>query len=34
MSKAEEYLRKNVKDILQPMIKEIVQENPSDPVNN
>ena len=34
MSKAEEYLKKNVKEILQPMLKKIIQENPSEPVNN
>ena len=32
MSKAEEYLKKNVKEILQPMLKKIIQENPSEPV--
>jgi len=33
MSKAEEYLKKNVKEILQPMLKKIIQENPDEPVN-
>ena len=33
MSNAEEYLKKNVKDILQPMIKKICEVNPSEPVN-
>jgi len=32
MSEAEEYLKKNVKDILQPMIKKICEENPSEPI--
>ena len=32
MSNAEEYLKKNVKDILQPMIKKVCEENPSEPV--
>ena len=32
MSKAEEYLKKNVKEILQPMLKKIIQENPDEPV--
>ena len=32
MSNAEEYLKKNVKDILQPMIKKICEVNPSEPV--
>ena len=31
---AEEYLKKNVKDILQPMIKKILEERPSEPVIN
>ena len=34
MSNAEDYLKKNVKDILQPMIKKIIEDKPSDPVNN
>ena len=29
---AEEYLKKNVKDILQPMIKKLLEERPSEPV--
>jgi hypothetical protein len=33
MSKAEDYLKNNVKEILQPMLKKIIQENPSEPVN-
>jgi len=28
----EEYLKKNVKEILQPMLKKIIQENPSEPI--
>jgi hypothetical protein len=34
MSNAEDYLKKNVKDILQPMIKKIIEDKPSDPVTN
>jgi len=34
MLNAEDYLRKNVKDILQPMIKKIIEERPTEPVNN
>ena len=34
MSKTEEYLKNNVKEILQPMIKKIIQEQPSEPVIN
>ena len=34
MSNAEDYLKKNVKDILQPMIKKIIEDKPSDPVIN
>ena len=34
MSSPEEYLKKNVKDILQPLIKKILDERPSDPVTN
>ena len=34
MSNAEDYLKKNVKDILQPMIKKIIEEKPKDPVIN
>jgi hypothetical protein len=33
MSKAEDYLKNNVKEILQPMLKKIIQEDPSEPVN-
>ena len=33
MSNAEDYLKNNVKEILQPMLKKIIQENPSEPVN-
>ena len=33
MSKAEDYLKNNVKEILQPMLKKIIQENPSERVN-
>ena len=33
MSKAEEYLKQNVKVILQPMVKDIMAEKPKDPVN-
>ncbi len=33
MFKAEDYLKNNVKEILQPMLKKIIQENPSEPVN-
>ena len=33
MAKAEEYLKQNVKGILQPMVKEILQSRPKDPVN-
>ena len=29
---AEEYLKKNVKDILQPMIKKLIEERPSEQV--
>jgi len=32
MSNAEDYLKKNVKDILQPMIKKIIEDKPSDPI--
>ena len=34
MSSPEEYLKKNVKDILQPLIRKILDERPSDPVTN
>ena len=34
MSSPEEYLKKNVKDILQPLIKKILDERPPDPVTN
>ena len=33
MSKAEDYLKQNVKVILQPMVKDIMAERPKDPVN-
>jgi hypothetical protein len=33
MAKAEEYLKQNVKGILQPMVKEILSSRPKDPVN-
>jgi len=33
MSKAEDYLRNNVKGILQPLVKNILIENPLNPVN-
>jgi hypothetical protein len=33
MAKAEEYLKNNVKGILQPMVKEILSERPKEPVN-
>ena len=33
MSKSEDYLKNNVKEILQPMLKKIMQEDPSEPVN-
>ena len=32
--KYEEYLKKNVKDILQPLLKKILDERPSEPVTN
>ena len=31
---AEEYLRKNVKEILQPLIKQMIEEKPIKPVKN
>ncbi len=34
MSKAEDYLKSNVKGILQPMVKDILTQRPEDPVNN
>jgi hypothetical protein len=34
MSKAEDYLKENVKGILQPMVKDILTQRPKDPVNN
>ncbi len=34
MSEAEEYLRKNVKEILQPLIKQMIEEKPTKPVKN
>ena len=34
MSKAENYLKENVKGILQPMVKDILTQRPKDPVNN
>ena len=30
MSKAEDYLRQNVKEILQPLVKEVISERPND----
>ena len=33
MSKAEDYLKQNVRGILQPMVKEILAERPKEPVN-
>jgi hypothetical protein len=33
MSKAEDYLKNNVKQILQPMVKDIMTDRPKDPVN-
>ena len=33
MSKAEDYLKQNVKGILQPMVKDIMSKRPHDPVN-
>ena len=32
MSKAEDYLKQNVKGILQPMVKDILSNKPKDPV--
>jgi len=34
ISKEEEYLKQNVKDILQPLVKDILEEKPEYPVNN
>ena len=34
MSKPEDYLRQNVKGILQPMVKDILSKRPKDVVNN
>jgi hypothetical protein len=34
MSKAEDYLQSNVKVLLEPLIKKILDERPSDPVTN
>ena len=34
MSKAEENLRDNIKEILKPMVDIILDERPDDPVNN
>ena len=34
MSKAEDYLRQNVKGILQPMVKDILAAKPKDAVTN
>jgi len=34
MSNAEDYLQSNVKSILEPLIKKILDERPSDPVTN
>jgi hypothetical protein len=31
---AEEYLQKNVRGILQPMVNAVLSEKPKDPVNN
>ena len=33
MSKAEDYLKNNVKQILQPMVKDIMADRPKEPVN-
>jgi len=33
MSKPEEYLKQNVKGILQPMVKDLLSNRPKDPVN-
>lgn len=33
MSKEEEYLKQNVRGILQPMVKEILSQKPKEPVN-
>jgi hypothetical protein len=34
MSKAEEYLKNNIKEILKPMVDALLDERPKDPVNN
>jgi hypothetical protein len=34
MTKPEEYLKKNVKDILQPLVKELLSQRPDNAVNN
>jgi hypothetical protein len=34
MSNAEDYLKNNVKSILEPLIKKILDERPSEPVTN
>lgn len=33
MSKVEDYLRKNVKGIFQPIVSDVIKEKPLDPVN-
>ena len=33
MSKVEDYLKNNVKDILQPLVKQLLEERPKEPVN-
>ena len=33
MSKAEDYLKQNVRGILQPMVKDILAQKPKEPVN-
>ena len=32
MSKAEDYLKQNVKHILQPLVKDLINERPKEPV--
>ena len=34
MLKPEEYLKKNVRGILQPMVSAVLMDKPKDPVNN
>ena len=34
MSKAEEYLKNNIKDILKPMVNDLLEERPKEIVNN